>query len=71
LLGFLCGGLLLRPAFPLCRGDPGSCVGTQDTLAEAFRIGVPPRFDILPSYNIAPQTFQPVIFTAAVLPANL
>jgi len=33
----------------------------KQRIAEAFRIGVPPTFDILPSYNIAPQTFQPVI----------
>ena len=32
----------------------------KQRIAEAFRIGVPPSFDILPSYNIAPQTFQPV-----------
>lgn len=33
----------------------------KQRIAEAFRVGVPPSFDILPSYNIAPQTFQPVI----------
>jgi len=33
----------------------------KQRIAEAFRIGAPPTFDILPSYNIAPQTFQPVI----------
>ena len=33
----------------------------KQRIAEAYRIGVPPTFDILPSYNIAPQTFQPVI----------
>lgn len=33
----------------------------KQRIAEAFRIGVPPSFDILPSYNIAPQSFQPVI----------
>jgi putative SOS response-associated peptidase YedK len=33
----------------------------KQRIAEAFRVGVPPTFDILPSYNIAPQTFQPVI----------
>src|SRR6202021_1992114 len=27
----------------------------------AFRTGVPTTFDILPSYNVAPQTFQPVV----------
>jgi len=30
-------------------------------IAEAFRIGVPPSFEILPDYNVAPQTFQPVV----------
>lgn len=33
----------------------------KQRIAEAFRVGVPPRFDILPDYNIAPQTFQPVV----------
>jgi putative SOS response-associated peptidase YedK len=33
----------------------------KQRLAEAFRIGVPPSFDILPDYNVAPQTFQPVV----------
>lgn len=33
----------------------------KQRIAEAFRVGVPPSFDILPSYNIAPQTFQPVV----------
>jgi len=33
----------------------------KQRIAEAFRVGVPPTFEILPSYNIAPQTFQPVI----------
>ena len=33
----------------------------KQRIAEAFSVGVPPSFDILPSYNIAPQTFQPVI----------
>jgi len=33
----------------------------KQRIAEAYRIGVPPTFDILPSYNITPQTFQPVI----------
>lgn len=33
----------------------------KQRIAEAFRVGVPPTFDILPSYNIAPQSFQPVI----------
>ncbi len=33
----------------------------KQRIADAFRIGVPPTFDILPSYNIAPQTFQPVV----------
>jgi putative SOS response-associated peptidase YedK len=29
--------------------------------AEAFRAGIPPTFEILPSYNIAPQTNQPIV----------
>jgi putative SOS response-associated peptidase YedK len=33
----------------------------KQRIAEAFRIGVPPSFDILPSYNVAPQSFQPVV----------
>lgn len=33
----------------------------KQRIAEAFRIGVPPTFEILPSYNVAPQTFQPVV----------
>lgn len=33
----------------------------KQRIAEAFRIGVPPRFDILPDYNVAPQTFQPIV----------
>jgi putative SOS response-associated peptidase YedK len=33
----------------------------KQRIAEAFRVGVPPTFDILPSYNVAPQSFQPVI----------
>lgn len=38
-----------------------TAVSDKQRIAEAFRVGVPPTFDILPSYNIAPQTFQPVI----------
>ena len=33
----------------------------KQRIADAFRIGVPPTLDILPSYKIAPQTFQPVV----------
>jgi len=33
----------------------------KQRIAEAFRIGMPTTFDILPSYNVAPQSFQPVI----------
>lgn len=33
----------------------------KQRIADAFRVGVPPSFDILPSYNVAPQSFQPVI----------
>lgn len=33
----------------------------KQKIAEAFRTGVPATFEILPSYNVAPQTFQPVV----------
>ncbi|MGC2584464.1 MAG: SOS response-associated peptidase, partial [Acidobacteriaceae bacterium] len=33
----------------------------KQRIAEAFRIGIPPSFEILPDYNVAPQTMQPVI----------
>lgn len=33
----------------------------KQRIADAFGAGVPSSFDILPSYNIAPQTFQPVV----------
>lgn len=33
----------------------------KQRIAEAFRVGVPPSFEILPDYNVAPTTFQPVI----------
>ncbi|HEX3987544.1 MAG TPA: SOS response-associated peptidase [Acidobacteriaceae bacterium] len=33
----------------------------KQRIAEAFRIGIPPSFEILPDYNVAPQTLQPVI----------
>ncbi|HTV53332.1 MAG TPA: SOS response-associated peptidase [Terriglobia bacterium] len=33
----------------------------KQRVVEAFRVGVPPSFGILPSYNVAPQTYQPVI----------
>lgn len=33
----------------------------KQRIAEAFRVGIPPSFEILPSYNVAPQTFQPVV----------
>ena len=33
----------------------------KQRIAEAFRVGVPPNFNILPSYNVAPQSFQPVV----------
>jgi putative SOS response-associated peptidase YedK len=33
----------------------------KQRIAEAFRIGMPPSFEILPDYNVAPTTFQPVI----------
>jgi putative SOS response-associated peptidase YedK len=33
----------------------------KQRITEAFRIGVPPTFEILPDYNVAPATMQPVI----------
>jgi putative SOS response-associated peptidase YedK len=33
----------------------------KQRICEAFRIGVPPSFEILPDYNVAPATMQPVI----------
>lgn len=33
----------------------------KQRIAEAFRVGIPPAFDILPLYNIAPQTDQPIV----------
>jgi putative SOS response-associated peptidase YedK len=33
----------------------------KQRIAEAFRTGLPTTFEILPSYNVAPQTFQPVV----------
>jgi len=33
----------------------------KQRIAEAFRVGIPPTFEILPSYNIAPQTTQPIV----------
>ncbi|HKF47766.1 MAG TPA: SOS response-associated peptidase [Terracidiphilus sp.] len=33
----------------------------KQRIAEAFRLGLPTTFEILPSYNVAPQTFQPVV----------
>lgn len=33
----------------------------KQRIADAFRVGLPTSFDILPSYNVAPQSFQPVI----------
>ena len=33
----------------------------KQMIAEAFRLGLPTTFEILPSFNIAPQTFQPVV----------
>jgi putative SOS response-associated peptidase YedK len=32
----------------------------KQQIAEAFRLGLPTTFEILPSFNVAPQTFQPV-----------
>jgi putative SOS response-associated peptidase YedK len=33
----------------------------KQRIAEAFRVGIPPSFEILPSYNIAPQTDRPIV----------
>lgn len=33
----------------------------KQRIADAFRTGVPPSFDILPSFNVCPQTFQPIV----------
>ena len=33
----------------------------KQKIADAFRLGVPPTFEIMPSYNVAPQTFQPIV----------
>lgn len=33
----------------------------KQRIAEAFRVGVPPSFEILPSMNITPQSIQPVV----------
>lgn len=33
----------------------------KQRIAEAFRIGVPPTFEILPSMNVTPQSFQPIV----------
>ncbi|HEY1500886.1 MAG TPA: SOS response-associated peptidase [Acidobacteriaceae bacterium] len=33
----------------------------KQRIADAFKVGVPPSFEILPDYNAAPTTFQPVI----------
>jgi putative SOS response-associated peptidase YedK len=33
----------------------------KQRIAEAFRLGLPTTFEILPTYNVAPQTFQPVV----------
>lgn len=33
----------------------------KQRIAEAFRAGLPTTFEILPSYNVAPQSFQPIV----------
>ena len=33
----------------------------KQRITEAFRVGVPPSFEILPDYNVAPTSVQPVI----------
>jgi putative SOS response-associated peptidase YedK len=33
----------------------------KQRIAEAFRVRIPPTFEIIPSYNIAPQTSQPIV----------
>jgi putative SOS response-associated peptidase YedK len=37
----------------------------KQRIAEAFHVGLPTSFDILPSYNVAPQSFQPVVRLSA------
>ena len=33
----------------------------KQQIAEAFRLGLPTTFEILPSFNVAPQSFQPIV----------
>jgi putative SOS response-associated peptidase YedK len=33
----------------------------KQQITEAFRLGLPTTFEILPSFNVAPQSFQPVV----------
>jgi len=33
----------------------------KQQIAEAFRLGLPTTFEILPSYNVCPQSFQPLV----------
>jgi putative SOS response-associated peptidase YedK len=33
----------------------------KQRIAEAFEVGVPPSFEILPDYNVAPSSMQPVV----------
>lgn len=33
----------------------------KQQIAEAFRLGLPTTFEILPSYNVCPQTYQPIV----------
>ena len=33
----------------------------KQKIAEAFRAGIPPSFEILPTYNAAPQSLQPIV----------
>jgi hypothetical protein len=33
----------------------------KQKIAEAFRTGLPTTFEILPSFNVAPQSFQPIV----------
>jgi len=33
----------------------------KQQIAEAFRLGLPTTFEILPSFNVCPQSFQPIV----------
>ena len=33
----------------------------KQQIAEAFRLGLPTTFEILPTFNVCPQSFQPIV----------